>query len=79
VLEHKRGALSNKSRRYRIVDVIMASRKEPLEDLPIDVRIILKWTRKWDGGMGWIGLAQDSDRKSDNEHSVSMKSGKMTS
>jgi hypothetical protein len=25
------------------------------------VRIILKWTRKWDEDMDWIYLAQDSD------------------
>ena len=37
--------------------------KNHLEDLPIDVRIILKWTRKWDGGMDWIDVAQDSDRR----------------
>jgi hypothetical protein len=62
VLEHNGDVLSKKTRRYRIVDVIMALRKESLEDLPIDVRIILKWTKKWDGVMDWIGLAQDSDR-----------------
>jgi hypothetical protein len=24
--------------------------------------IILKWVKKWDGGMDWIELAQDRDR-----------------
>jgi hypothetical protein len=27
-----------------------------------DGRIILKWIKKWDGGMDWIELAQDRDR-----------------
>jgi hypothetical protein len=32
-------------------------------DPGVDGRIILKWIfRKWDGGMDWIGLAQDRDR-----------------
>jgi len=35
--------------------------KDHLEDLPIYVRIILKWTRNWDGDMDWIDLARDSD------------------
>jgi hypothetical protein len=25
-------------------------------------RIILKWVKKWDGGMEWIELAQGRDR-----------------
>jgi hypothetical protein len=34
-----------------------------LEDPGIDGRIILKWLFKtWDGGIGWIELAQDIDR-----------------
>jgi hypothetical protein len=34
-----------------------------LEDPGIDERIILKWiSKKWDGGMDWIGMAQDRDR-----------------
>jgi hypothetical protein len=33
-----------------------------LEDLGVDGRIILKWIlKKWDGGMDWIDMAQDSD------------------
>jgi hypothetical protein len=32
-------------------------------DPGVDGRIILKWILKnWDGGMGWIELAQDRDR-----------------
>jgi hypothetical protein len=34
-----------------------------LEDTDVDGRIILKWIfRKWDGGMDWIDLAQETDR-----------------
>jgi hypothetical protein len=34
-----------------------------LRDPGVDGRIILKWiSRKWDGGMDWIELAQDRDR-----------------
>jgi hypothetical protein len=34
-----------------------------LEDPGVDGRIILKWiSKKWDGGMDWIELAQDWDR-----------------
>jgi hypothetical protein len=34
-----------------------------LEDPGVDGRIILKWIfKKWDGGMGWIDMAQDGDR-----------------
>jgi hypothetical protein len=34
-----------------------------LGDRDVDVRIILKWIfKKWDVGVGWIGLAQDRDR-----------------
>jgi hypothetical protein len=31
-----------------------------LGDPGIDGRIILKWILKWEGGMGWIELAQDT-------------------
>jgi hypothetical protein len=34
-----------------------------LEDLGVDGRVILKWiSKRWDGGMDWIELAQDKDR-----------------
>jgi len=34
-----------------------------LEDAGVDGKIILKLSfRKWDGGMDWIDLAQDTDR-----------------
>jgi hypothetical protein len=35
-----------------------------LEDRRVDGREILKWILdKWDGGMDWIDLAQDWDRR----------------
>jgi hypothetical protein len=35
-----------------------------LEDLGVSRRIILKWTiKEWDGGMDWINLAQDRNRR----------------
>jgi hypothetical protein len=38
-------------------------KREHLEDLGVDGRIILRWIfRKWDGGMNWIDLARDKDR-----------------
>jgi hypothetical protein len=34
-----------------------------LGDPGVDVRIILKWIfMQWNGGMDWIGLAEDRDR-----------------
>jgi hypothetical protein len=34
-----------------------------LEDRGLYGRIILRWIfRKWDGGMDWVDLAQNSDR-----------------
>ena len=34
-----------------------------LEDPGVDGKIILKWiSRKWDGAMDWIDLAEDRDR-----------------
>jgi hypothetical protein len=53
--------------------------KNHLADLSIDGRIILKWIKNWDGGMGWIELAQDrqvaSSCECDNEHSDTIKCG----
>jgi hypothetical protein len=34
-----------------------------LEDPGVDWRIILKWIIGWMGGMDWIKLAQDRDRR----------------
>jgi hypothetical protein len=37
--------------------------RDHLEDPGTDERIILKWIfKKWDGGMDWIDLAQNSNR-----------------
>jgi hypothetical protein len=37
--------------------------RDNLEDRGIDGRIILRWiSRKWDGGMDWIDMAQDTDK-----------------
>ena len=37
--------------------------RDHLEDPGVDGRTILKWAfRKWDGGMNWIDLAQNTDR-----------------
>jgi hypothetical protein len=37
-------------------------KRDNLENPDIDGRIILKWIlRKWDGGMDWIDLDQDTD------------------
>ena len=42
-----------------------------LEDSGVDGRIILKWTlEKWNGGMNWIDLAQDRDRRRAHENAV---------
>jgi len=42
-----------------------------LEDPGVDGIIILKWIfRKWDGGLEWIGLAQDRDRWQALENAV---------
>ena len=36
--------------------------RDHLEDQGVDERIILRWFfRKWDKGMDWIDLAQDTD------------------
>jgi hypothetical protein len=35
-----------------------------LEDPGVEGRIILKWIfKKWEGGMDWIDMAQDRDRR----------------
>ena len=37
--------------------------RDNFEDLGVDGRIILKYIlKKWDGGMDWIGVAQDRNR-----------------
>ena len=37
--------------------------RDHLEDSDVDGRITFKWiSRKWDGGMDWIDLAQDRER-----------------
>jgi len=37
--------------------------RDSLEDPVLEGRLILRPIfRKWDGGMNWIGLAQDRDR-----------------
>jgi hypothetical protein len=37
--------------------------RDHLKHTDVDGRTILKWTfKKWDGGMGWIDLAQERDR-----------------
>jgi hypothetical protein len=34
-----------------------------LKDPGVDGRIMIKWIfKKWDGGMDWSGLVQDTDR-----------------
>jgi hypothetical protein len=55
-------------------------RGDHLEDQGVDGRIILKWIfKKWDGGMDWIGMAQDRDRwrarECGNEPAGSIKCG----
>jgi hypothetical protein len=42
----------------------IGGKKDYLEDLSVDWRIILKWIFKtWDGGMDWIDVAQDRGRR----------------
>ena len=37
--------------------------RDHLEDPDLEGRIILKWIfKKWDGGMDWVDLGQDTDR-----------------
>jgi len=52
--------------------------RDHLKDLGVDVRIILKRIKMWDGSMGWIDLAQDygkvvSARECSSEPSGSTK------
>jgi hypothetical protein len=37
------------------------SEGDRLKDPGGDGRIILKWIERWDGGVDWIGLAQNRD------------------
>jgi hypothetical protein len=53
-LGEKRGA-------YRIL-VGRPEGRRPLGRPRHNGRIILKWIKKWDGGMDWIELRQDRDR-----------------
>jgi hypothetical protein len=46
---------------YRILVGRLEGRNH-LEDPGVDGRIILKWIRKWDGGMDWVHMVQDKDR-----------------
>ena len=47
---------------YRVL-VGKPEEEKHLDDLGEDGRIILRWIfRKWDGGMDWIGRAQDRVR-----------------
>jgi hypothetical protein len=42
-----------------------------LEDPDVDGRITVKWiSKKWDGGMDWIDLAQNRDRWRDLVNAV---------
>ena len=37
--------------------------RDHMEEPGVDLSIILSWiSRKWNGGMDWIDLAQDRDR-----------------
>jgi hypothetical protein len=36
--------------------------EDHLEDVGVDMKIILKLIKKWDGGMNWIDLAEDRNR-----------------
>jgi len=38
-------------------------KRDHLEDMGVDMRIILKWIfKKWNGIISWIDLAQDRNR-----------------
>jgi hypothetical protein len=38
--------------------------RDYLEDLGMDERKIINWIfKKWDGGVDWIGLAENRDRR----------------
>ena len=50
-------------RLYTIL-VEKSEEKDHMEDTGQDGKIILRWIiRKWVGGMDWIDLAQDMDRR----------------
>jgi len=51
-----------RGRAYRFL--VGKSEREHTEDLGVDGRIMLKWIfKKSAGGMSWIDLAQDKDRR----------------
>jgi hypothetical protein len=55
---------------YRIL-VGRPEGRRPLGDPGVDGRVIYQWIfKKWDGGMGWIELAQDRDRWRDLVNAV---------
>jgi hypothetical protein len=59
------GHVARREERRGVYRILVGNLRESdyLEDPGTGERIILRWIfRKWDGGMGWIDLAQDRDR-----------------